>query len=288
LERKKWVDRPINVAASDAAVSADGRHLACTRLESDHKTVGVWDLVSGLHVRDLEPHSEAVSCLAWSPDGAQLAIDSLFGKNPGGIWDAQTGKRVRSFPATTPRVSRIAWSADGVLIALGGMDGTVHGHCSPGGYLALLSWSRDGKTLWAVDTRRTRRWLVADGELLNEWKNPGYFSQPGYWAMSVDSRQIVAPCGTIRILDSETGELQGAFVPLRNEQAVAISPDGHWRGTEGADNEIVYVVETEAGQEVLSPKEFEKRYDWTNDPKRVRLSGAESKEMIRLLQQDGR
>jgi hypothetical protein len=95
------------------------------------------------------------------------------------------------------------------------------------------------------------------------------------WTLSADSRRIVAPSGAVRIFDSGTGELQFAFVPLRHEQAVIISPDGHWHGTVRADQEIVYVVETKEGQEVLSPKEFEERYDWKNDPARVPLGGVE-------------
>ena len=33
------------------------------------------------------------------------------------------------------------------------------------------------------------------------------------------------------------------------------------------------VVETDTGQEMLSPEEFEKKYPWKNDPERVRLCG---------------
>ena len=63
-----------------------------------------------------------------------------------------------------------------------------------------------------------------------------------------------------------------SLLPLRNEQAVVVSPDGHWRGaTPAAEKEIVYVVQTREGQEVLTPKEFAQRYDWKNDPKRPTL-----------------
>ena len=89
--------------------------------------------------------------------------------------------------------------------------------------------------------------------------------------MSADSRRIVAPAGVVRISDAATGELQAAFVALPHEQAIAISPDGHYRGTKGVEKEIVYVVETAEGQEVLSPKEFATRYEWKNDPERVTL-----------------
>ena len=35
--------------------------------------------------------------------------------------------------------------------------------------------------------------------------------------------------------------------------------------------ELVYVAEADAGQETLSPEEFETKYGWNNDPDQVRL-----------------
>ena len=39
-----------------------------------------------------------------------------------------------------------------------------------------------------------------------------------------------------------------------------------------AGRHLVYVVETADGQEFLKPAEFEKKYGWTNDPEKVRLT----------------
>ncbi len=50
-------------------------------------------------------------------------------------------------------------------------------------------------------------------------------------------------------------------------------PDGHFRGTPGAEKELVCVVLTEDGhQETLPPAEFEQKYGWKNDPDKVRLA----------------
>jgi hypothetical protein len=35
---------------------------------------------------------------------------------------------------------------------------------------------------------------------------------------------------------------------------------------------LAYVVQTDQGQETLSPQEFAKKYGWKNDPERVRLA----------------
>ncbi|NQT40344.1 MAG: hypothetical protein HQ581_22815, partial [Planctomycetes bacterium] len=45
-----------------------------------------------------------------------------------------------------------------------------------------------------------------------------------------------------------------------------ISPEGHFTGSPGVEKELVYVVQTEEGQETLSPEEFEQKYGWKNDP----------------------
>jgi hypothetical protein len=51
-----------------------------------------------------------------------------------------------------------------------------------------------------------------------------------------------------------------------------VSPEGHYRGTEGIDDHVVYVAVTADGrQETLTPAEFEAKYVWKNDPTKVRL-----------------
>ncbi len=70
---------------------------------------------------------------------------------------------------------------------------------------------------------------------------------------------------------AENREL-GVLASLPRNQSIAISPEGHYRGTPRADQLIVYVVRTAKGQEVLTPKEFEDKYGWKNDPDKVRLT----------------
>lgn len=52
---------------------------------------------------------------------------------------------------------------------------------------------------------------------------------------------------------------------------LALSPDGHYRGGPNVEHELVYVVETDDGQQLLTPDEFAKKYSWQNDPARMRL-----------------
>lgn len=39
------------------------------------------------------------------------------------------------------------------------------------------------------------------------------------------------------------------------------------------DQTLVYVAQTGAGQETLTPEQFAAKYGWKNDPERVRLTG---------------
>jgi hypothetical protein len=59
----------------------------------------------------------------------------------------------------------------------------------------------------------------------------------------------------------------GVEASRREIQGHALLPEDHPRPGE-------YVVQTDTGQETLSPEEFRKKYGWKNDPERVRLDEA--------------
>jgi WD40 repeat protein len=79
-----------------------------------------------------------------------------------------------------------------------------------------------------------------------------------------------------RIWDTETGEHLLTIAPLPGGALAGINADGHYRAlsdTPDIDEQLVYVVETDAGQQTITPKQFAKTYGWKNDPKQVRLFG---------------
>ena len=63
-------------------------------------------------------------------------------------------------------------------------------------------------------------------------------------------------------------------MPLANQLGLAVSAQGHFRGTPqiAVEREIVYVVQTAPGQETLTPAEFATKYQWKIDPDQVRLT----------------
>jgi hypothetical protein len=77
----------------------------------------------------------------------------------------------------------------------------------------------------------------------------------------------------VRIWDVGTGNPVAVLFPLREGQGVAFSADGHYRSTPlHIERDIVYVVQTEQGQQTYTPEEFEKKFGWKNDPSKVRLT----------------
>ena len=106
-----------------------------------------------------------------------------------------------------------------------------------------INWSAGGKTLLAYDGAKVVHWDAESGKLLGTAGGETWLP----W--------------------------QGRFVAFANGKGMAISPEGHYRGSPGVESDIVYVVETKDGQQTLTPKQFEEKYGWKNDPTRVRLDG---------------
>jgi hypothetical protein len=59
------------------------------------------------------------------------------------------------------------------------------------------------------------------------------------------------------------------LLSLRGEQDTIVSPDGHYAGPPDMEKRIVYVIQTEQGQDSLTPEELAKKYGWKNDPTKV-------------------
>jgi WD40 repeat protein len=87
----------------------------------------LWDVSTGKEVLTFTGQTGRVECLAFSPDGTQLASAGGDFHGPGvvRIWEAQTGRPVFTFLGHTGPVHVVAFSPDGKRIASGGQDGRV-------------------------------------------------------------------------------------------------------------------------------------------------------------------
>jgi WD40 repeat protein len=150
------------------AWSPDGKVLATA---SDNGPVQLWDAASGQERLLLcEVHAEA-TCLAFSPDGALLALNH---GNQVELWDVVTGQRRRALAGHTGAVRCLAFAPDGTTLASGADDRQIKlwdpasgrekavpliGHTQP---VASLAFTPDGGTLASGSEDRTvRLWDVA-------------------------------------------------------------------------------------------------------------------------------
>jgi tRNA A-37 threonylcarbamoyl transferase component Bud32 len=136
-------------------------------------TVRGIELATGREAARLVGHSDAVRCLAISPDGkhALSGSDDRIVR----VWDLERGKAVTRFARHTAGVAAVALAPDGKLAASGGRDQTiriweaftgkeVRQLTAPRGPVMCLAWSADGRSLFSGHFDTTlRMWDMTTG-----------------------------------------------------------------------------------------------------------------------------
>lgn len=225
-----WSDGQ-NAPANAVAWSPDGRLLAA----SDGGRVRIFDADSGKPIRTVEGDESHVFALLWWPDGKRLAAGDFKGRIR--IWEADTGRLRETWGKKDQPVASLAWR--------------------PGGRTIVSSGFGDfrGSTF--------DEWEAASGRLLRSRMLKGR-------QVSLDGARIAGwDNSTIQFHAFEDGRLLNSIVSLEPPNWLVVSADGHYRGSRGVESDIVYVVQTDRGQEMLTPAEFSARYGWKNDPSRV-------------------
>jgi len=216
----------------------------------------------------VQEFGEGSHAVAWSPDASELACGNT-------IYDVQSGDALRSLSETLGSISVLAWSPDGKTLA-GAADednvflwdsGTglplcpsLKGHQTP---VRLLRWLDNGNTLASGSESEVCIWDTKPGRLSR--------TLPGPCAALSPEGRLIATCGEsmIRLRSLDDNQPLRTILALRDSQYALISHDGHYRGSPGAEEELVYVVQTDQGQETLAPETFRNMYGWTNDPTKV-------------------
>ena len=77
----------------------------------------------------------------------------------------------------------------------------------------------------------------------------------------------------MRGFDVSTRRRLGTLWPvLTGNHWLCVAPTGHYRGSPGVEDHIVYVAQLDDGSHVtLSPAEFSARFNWKNDPEKATL-----------------
>jgi WD40 repeat protein/serine/threonine protein kinase len=264
------------------AWSPNGKWLAAAAGQPPE--VLVWELDANkaepLH---LSGFKAGITGLSWSADGNTLVSSSADGAAGVQLWALPSRKprvTVRPFNGTT---SAAAVSADDKLLAAGGVDGLVRIYDlalgkfrndlkGQSGRVVGLTWLADNKTAVARGEDTTLRfWDSGSGGL-----EKTFAGRPGLWNF-LPERGLLASGSfsyTVRFREVDSNRPQATLVLLQQGQSAAfltVSPEGHYRASPSLEPELVYVVKTEHGQDLLTAAEFKERYQWVNDRQRTKL-----------------
>jgi len=249
--------------------SPDGN---CLAAGGQSRVLAFWDVRNGQISRTTPAHDKEIACVAYSPDGKQVATGELLNPSVGNctirIWDAATGQSVRNLLGPPGAVLSIAFSPDGTRMAVGGgvslttrdAQGTLkvfdsgtgeellslRGH---EGFVDAVAFSPDGTLLASAGVPRTpkfglesdrtlRIWNAATGEELYTHSAHNRGGRAVVW--SLDGTRVFSAGMDGRLkswpstLPSEARVLQGHSGSVLR---IVFSPDGKSIASCGAETE---------------------------------------------------
>jgi len=234
---------------------------------------GIWRMNTPLpppppYLTQYRGHTQAVTAVAWSPDGKHIASGSYDCTVQ--VWDALTGRNAFIYRGHTLYVYAVAWSPDGRRIASASYDRTAQvwdaasgghvltypGHAAP---VTAVAWSPDGRRIasgGADDTVQV--WDATTGEHVFTYpESPGAVTAV---AWSPDGRCIASGSWgqTVQVWDATTGghvfTYLGHATPPGHAApvtAMAWSPDSR-RIASGSWDQTVQVWDATTGEHVFT------------------------------------
>jgi WD40 repeat protein len=195
LERLEEVATLTNSAAApscDLCFTTNDVAVAVGNLDG---TVEVWDLLRKERIADWKAHKDAVSGVAFMPDGKWLVTVSQ--DNTARLWEVETHREVRSFGRALNAFYSAAVSPDGQRIAAGTFDGLIK--------------------VW--NPRTGQELVTLKG--VNDWVDPDL---PGRWDI-VNSLAFLPPGGDT-LISGTSEEVRLWRAPSWHDIAAAEKTDG--------------------------------------------------------------
>ncbi|MBN2475872.1 MAG: protein kinase [Pirellulales bacterium] len=240
------------------AFSPDGKALAVLG-----EQVQLFDAASGQPQLDLPIFG---NCLAFSPDGATLAVSA------GGdvrLLEAGTGKVQRPLHSSRFPLRAMSFSPDGTMLAAGSADQKLYvwsiDSSTPRHVLAdlrspaiSLRWLDDGAVLVAGSASEVCAWQLPGGKLLGNVAVAGGDVAPRARLIAAGGPSTV---GLYRCSERfDAAEPLRTIVALQGQAHFTLTPARRFSGSPGFENELLYVVRTDVGQQTLAPAEFAAKY----------------------------
>ncbi|MBX9787305.1 MAG: hypothetical protein K2Y37_00185 [Pirellulales bacterium] len=225
------------------AFSPDGYTLA----SGDYRTVRLWRRPTDAQRLQLAT-DQPITSLAASVDGKQIATGLADGQIR--LWNAETGEARHALAGHTATVAGLAFSADGARLFSAGHDHTIRSWDVAAGQplgiivtpdpVAGLALAPDGRRLATASVNgAVRTWILpvaASGNALVTAPAPLAAA-----AATPDVSVIALACadGQLLVYDAGKNEVRRTWTPHgAGPLAVAISSDGKWLATGGADSTV--------------------------------------------------
>ncbi|KOR36165.1 serine/threonine protein kinase [Planktothricoides sp. SR001] len=206
--------------------------------------IRIWNLQTGVQVKELDAHRSWVNALAISPNGQILASGSE--DTTIRILNFQTGELLQSIPAHSGPVNALAISPNGQILASGSADRTIRfWNLSDGVRLRTISghqdavnaiaWSPNGRLIASGSSDRTIQiWDAITGTRVR--KLQGHGNAVLSVTFSADSQLVASGSrdNTVIVWDLKTGQQKYQLTGDNSwVRSVAIAPDGQLLATSG-------------------------------------------------------
>ena len=220
------------------ALSPDNHTLA---RESDHRTIGIWDLDTGRLLRQL-PLEKHVWMLTYSPDGHQL-VAAGWAKEPL-VWNLAAGDPPRKLTGHTLSVWSAVFSPDGATLATAASDQTIR-------LWDAHTWEPSGilrgheNEVWCLAYSPDGQWLASGGkdQTVRIW--PAHPPPPAVTITNFrDFRPVFSPDG--RLMAGMAPDGSHPQVRNREGQLVAAPEGGTPLGFSANGKELALVHDTES------------------------------------------
>ncbi len=224
--------------------SVDSKQLVTNQVH-ETSVVSLWDMATGQKTLALPLQPKAISSMALSRDGNQLATASL--DQALRLWDAKSGEERRSLTPVTTVITSLAFSPDGKWLAAAGHDRAVRiwdvatgkvmrSFATDRYFITGVAFSPDGKQfaspaldgfkVWATDSWRESYFPLSQSATLR---------QSGLVAFTTDCKRLVTAINDgVRVWDVEAWrEISARRTPPFPvfRQAVGLSHDGNYAAT---------------------------------------------------------